>query len=147
MRRLIPLLLCLLLPAAGMAAEKFYKWQDADGAWHYTTTPPPADRVAQEVQVDGREPAVPATAAPEAAAPATPAATDPNARSDEQINEARRASCEQARRNVQMLQNATTARMDLDRDGTPETLNAEQINAQLARARQQVQEFCNAGGG
>jgi hypothetical protein len=146
MRRLIPLLLCLVLPVAAGAAEKFYKWQDADGAWHYTTTPPPADRVAQEVKVDGREPPAPAATAAAPAAPAAPAAADPNARTDAQINEARRASCEQARRNVQMLQNATTARMDLDRDGTPETLDANQINAQLARARQQVQEFCTGGG-
>ncbi len=146
MRRLIPVLLCLVLPAAVIAGEKFYKWQDADGAWRYTTTPPPADRAAEVVEVDAREPPVPATAAPAAAAPASTAPTDPNARTDAEIKAARRASCEQARRNVQTLQNATTARMDLDRDGTPETLSAEQISAQLARARQQVQEYCSDSG-
>lgn len=146
MRRLIPLLLCLVLPAAAVAAEKFYKWQDADGAWHYTTTPPPADRAAQEVQVDGRTPAAaaPAAAAP-AAEPADPRYDGPKM-SDEEVEKARRESCAQAQRNVQTLQNSTVVRMDLDGDGTPEEIGTEQIAAQLARARQQVQQFCNQGG-
>lgn len=147
MRRLFVLLL-LTLPAGTAVAEKYYKWQDADGAWHYTTTPPPADRAASEVRVERREPeAPPAAAAPATPAPAAAAARDGGPKLTEaQAAQARRASCEQARRNVQTMQNSTVVRMDLDGDGTPETLDDAQLQAQLARARQQVQQFCDPGG-
>ena len=31
----------LLALAGTAAAEQYYKWKDAEGTWHYTTTPPP----------------------------------------------------------------------------------------------------------
>ena len=35
--------IALALAACGaQGAEKYYKWKDEGGAWHYTRTPPPA---------------------------------------------------------------------------------------------------------
>jgi len=140
---LLGLLACgLSLPA--LAADKVYKWKDANGIVHFTDQPPPKGTEFDSVQVKGApataptnaekgDQADPGKAADEAAAAATAAAT-PN-----------KQQCDEAKTQVGQLSGpgdvATT-----DKDGKAVRLNKEDRANELAVARAKVQTYCSKDG-
>lgn len=136
--RLLPLLIVvsLALPAAAAAAEKLYKWTDAEGITHYSDTPPPEDSnfKAREIRVDPAPP-------PVAAAPHAAAASGQEAGATPTANE----NCTRVRSNVETLERSEVVRMDLDGDGTSDTLTDAQREQQLEIARRQVEVYCTPG--
>ncbi len=50
--RYIVIFLLLTLASSTLFAEKFYRWQDADGNWHYTDTIPPEQIKKEHSQLD-----------------------------------------------------------------------------------------------
>jgi len=140
---LLGLLACgLSLPA--LAADKVYKWKDANGIVHFTDQPPPKGTEFDSVQVkttataagasaeNGDQPD-PGKAADEAAAAATAAAT-PN-----------KKQCDEAKAQVGQLAGpgdvATTGS-----DGKAVRLNKEDRANELAVARAKVQTYCAKDG-
>jgi hypothetical protein len=140
---LLGLLACALsLPA--LAADKVYKWKDANGIVHFTDQPPPKGTEFDNVQVKGSvttelsgaekgNPADPGKAADEAAAAAAAAAT-PN-----------KQQCDEAKTQVSQLSGpgdvATT-----DKDGKTVRLNKESRANELAIAKAKVQTYCGKDG-
>lgn len=147
--RLTPFLATAVLASAAafacgsVAAEQIYKWKDADGVVHYTDTPPPkgteVDKVAVKAGPVPPAPAAEQTPAPGAATAATPATS---AQAATQVAALRATACDNARKRQQQLASLPSVSMDLDKDGTPEQLNAEQHAAQLDRANQAVANYC-----
>jgi hypothetical protein len=150
--RLTPFIATAVLATAAafacgsVAAEQIYKWKDADGVVHYTDTPPPKGTEVDKVSVkEGPAPPAPVaeqTPASGAATGATPAAT--SAQSATQVAALRATACDNARKRQQQLASLPSVSMDLDKDGTPEQLNAEQHAAQLDRANQAVANYCGS---
>ena len=123
MRALVFLLCCL--SSLALSAAEIYKWTDEKGRTHYSDRPPPAD-----VKTERRE----LSAEPQRSEPET-SAEDANA-----AEAARR--CEAARTSLQQLRANTNVAMDLDGDGTPETLDAVQREEQILTLQRRVEQLC-----
>lgn len=119
-------LISVLLAGIASAAE-IYKWTDAKGRTHYSDRPPPADVTAERRDLPR-----------EAERPAEPAAEV-----DAAAAEAARL-CTQARDNLRLLQENTNVAMDLDGDGTPETLDEDTRLIQIRLAERAVEQRCRA---
>ncbi|MFN7552889.1 MAG: DUF4124 domain-containing protein [Pseudomonadota bacterium] len=126
--------LALLVMAGSAWPQQFYKWKDADGVTHYTTTPPPEGTRSDRVAVNPEPP-------PVAAAAAEPG-SDVDAGMDAAAVMQRGAACDKARANLATLQNNPFVSIDKDGDGTGEMLTVEEHEAQLAIAREQVRTLC-----
>jgi hypothetical protein len=131
---------------SAQAAEKFYKWKDETGAWHYTRTPPPAGAESSNVQVHG---APPSTGASETAAPApsaSPAAggspTTGTGTLSVAANADRKAQCDKARAYAATLNDNQFVAVDSDGDGQPELMSDEQKRKELERAQLAVKLAC-----
>jgi cell division septation protein DedD len=138
MRTLILLAGLSLAATTGLAAEHYFKWQDANGVWHYTQQPPPEGVASERINVaTGRaEPApapAPANASPEAAATAA---------NNAEVEKRRREACQAARANVATIEANPTVTM-LNADGTQRTLSPEETQRQLELARAQVTLYCS----
>jgi hypothetical protein len=120
--RLLLIPLCTVLCFAAHAAE-IYKWTDAKGRTHYSDRPPPAQVESERRSIAG-EPERPAE---------TPA---------EVANKEAAARCEAARRSLQQLRENTNVAMDLDGDGTPETLDATAREEQILAMQRNVEQLC-----
>lgn len=131
--RVLLLLLVLGMPGlAGAApAQPVYKWTDQDGVMHYSDQPPPESAKAE--RVDLRVGSARAVPDPQVEEPAP----DDALRSPQSVK-----ACEAARRNITVLEGNTRVQMDLDGDGTPEELTAEQRERELERARGLVVLLC-----
>lgn len=144
--RLLPLLIAvsLALPAAA-AADTLYKWTDAEGITHYSDSPPPqgSDVEAREIRVDPAPP--PIAAAPDAAAPDAAPGTAPESEPGAEPVPTASENCTRVRANVETLERSEVVRMDLDGDGTTETLTDEQREQQLEIAQRQVEVYCTPG--
>lgn len=150
MRKFVLLAVTALAFTGAAQAEQYYKWRDANGALHYTQTPPPKGAQADTVAVSSRVPepvapaATPQTAlgtAPAAGA-AAPGQVSPEAQ--QQVAALRKQACENAKARAQQLANLPVVAMDINRDGKPVELNAQQHAAELDRARQAVATYCGA---
>ena len=117
-------LIATVLAGAASAAE-IYKWTDEKGRTHYSDRPPPAN-----IEVERRDLPQEANSAPEVAQ----APTQPDAAQ----------LCAQARLNLRSLQENTNVAMDLDGDGTPETLDEDARQAQVRIAARTVEQRCAA---
>ncbi len=151
MRKFVLLAATALAFTGAAQAEQYYKWRDANGALHYTQTPPPKGAQADTVAVSSRVPEPAAPAAPEtAAAPGTapaggaaaPGQVSPEAQ--QQVAALRKQACENAKARAQQLANLPVVAMDINRDGKPVELNAQQHAAELDRANQAVATYCGA---
>ncbi len=144
MVRALAILVLTLCMAVAAQATRFYKWVDEDGVVHYSDTRPDHERYEQldvreppsledELEAAGIDPSEedPALAKTEAAAAAERAA-----------QEARRTSCTNARTTLSELTSNENVAMDLDGDGSLETLNEIQRQAQIQVYRSQVAQFC-----
>jgi hypothetical protein len=140
MRVAVLFAIAVLVCAGDANAQKFYKWKDADGVTHYTTTPPPDGQQADRLAVD----AAPASPLVDDK-PAEGQPRDPNvpteARSGNAV-ERRSAACTTARANLGTLETNPFVTMDKDGDGKQELLTVDEQNAQIARAREQVRILC-----
>jgi hypothetical protein len=142
----VALALGLALVAGPVAAAQVYKWKDANGVVHYADTPPPKGTESSQVAVKPDPiPPADATATPATAtAPATAgAAGAPSPEAQAQVAVLRKQACENARARAQQLASLPSVAMDLNKDGTPEQLNAEQHAAELTRANQAVANYCD----
>lgn len=146
-RAIVVSALMLLLAFAAQAGEKFYKWKDESGAWHYTRTPPPAGAPAENVEVKSAVPATgaatPAASTNPAAAPATadagaaaPGDVSVDSRAD------RTAQCEKARRYAETLANNTYIARDADGDGEAEIMSDTEKARETERAQMAVKLAC-----
>ena len=140
MRIAVLFAIAALVCAGDANAQKFFKWKDADGVTHYTTTPPPDGQQADRLAVD------PAPARPLADdAPAEGEARDPGVPAEARSStamEQRNAACITARSNLGTLESNPFVTMDKDGDGKQELLTVDEQNAQIARAREQVRTLC-----
>jgi hypothetical protein len=145
----VPALLLLSLASAAQAAEKFYKWKDESGAWHYTRTPPPAGAQAENVEVKSAQPAtgsaMPAASSDQAGEPAggtadAGAATTGDVSVDSRAD--RTAQCEKARQYAATLANNTYVARDTNGDGEPELMSDAEKQRETERAQMAVKLAC-----
>lgn len=134
----------LLLVASGAMAEQFFKWKDAEGVWHYTNTPPPAGTDHTAVNVTGGTPsAAPVVSQPQvAAAPGAPGTEGKPPAEPTDLRGKRELACQKAKAQVAALETNAIVRMDMDGDGTPETLSDAQHASELERMRALSQVYC-----
>ena len=143
MRTLLVLVLACLVAAPAYAGKKFYKWQDEQGAWHYTEKQP-KDQAAAPVNVSDKGPDISADE------PADGAATTAKV-PDEYANDAaaqrivagRQAACERAQQAVAVYEENAEVTLDLDKDGKEEVLTTQQHLEQMTKAREQAASYCN----
>ncbi len=93
-------LFATMLLVAPVHAEKFYKWQDEQGTWHYSKTPP-KETEAQALNVRAQG------ATPTEAELAAKAEADKNAATKAMTDGSESAHCKRARENLQILLNNT----------------------------------------
>jgi hypothetical protein len=135
MRALILLAGLSLAATASLASEHYFKWQDANGVWHYSQQPPPDGVESERINVStGRAEAAPQ---PADTTMADAGATAPNP----EVEKRRREACQAARANVATIEANPTVTM-LNPDGTQRTLTPEETQRQLETARAQVTLYC-----
>jgi len=140
----------LLVAGAAQAGEKFYKWKDESGAWHYTQTPPPAGAKSENVEVTGGAgPSSGAAAAPasgDVAATPTPAAADSAGAGTGNLSVAQnadsKAQCEKARAYATQLNDNPYIASDANKDGEPELMSDAQRQREIDRAQMAVKLSC-----
>jgi len=139
----IALVAAALLAVSGAAtADQFYKWKDAEGTWHYTTTPPPDGSQAAALNVDPNARASQPQGAAPADAPADAAAAE--AVPADAVAK-RRQACDKARAHLQTLSENPFVEMDRDGDGKPEMLSEAQQAEEIQRTKSLVEGFCDKG--
>lgn len=152
MSRAILVIAVLAAAVAGSAsAEQFYKWKDANGVTHYTSTPPPKGVESRRVAVSGSsrsriDQSLDATGA----APATPAgaanADDRLAQGDERtaaaIQQRRDTACDTAKQRYEILANNAAVEWDRDGDGVAEPLDVREHAAEMEKAQQSIGFYC-----
>lgn len=140
--------IALALAACGaQGAEKYYKWKDEGGAWHYTRTPPPAGAQSENVEVHGAPPSSGAATPVATTASASPAAggtaTNTVASGASMPSDAtRKAQCEQARALQATLNDNQFVAVDRDNDGNPELLSEEEKRREAERVALAVKLAC-----
>ena len=143
--------LAILLATATDAAQ-VYKWVDKDGKVQYTDTPPPASATKSEAKKIDTAPAVAAKAnAPAKSLPDR--AKDFDKRKADDAEKAKKSEAEQqtAAANAANCRDATAAVKDLETGrpisrrtdaGGREILDDEGRQAEMAKARKAVADFC-----
>jgi|KBSSwiStaDraftv2_1062776.scaffolds.fasta_scaffold549301_2 hypothetical protein len=142
------ILLTLACTAAGAAAadkQQVYKWTDASGVVHFTDTPPPKDtpnvqsvRIVGNVQSASEQTAPAADAKPPAAAgnaAAKPAGAAPD------TADARAKECEQAKRNLALLQSNYSV-SELGADGKVKPIDDKDRASRIAGVQDRITQFC-----
>jgi hypothetical protein len=120
--------------AAGQAT--YYRWKDANGATHYSDTPPPSGK-AQGVTVHQRQPQAPAPAP-------TPATAGSHAALGAAETAAMARNCANARQNLGVLDGKAML-VDSTDPQNSRRLSAEQVADARKRAQQDVDTFCGKG--
>ncbi|HVJ61638.1 MAG TPA: DUF4124 domain-containing protein [Tahibacter sp.] len=134
------LMLGLLVAAAGAAdaADKVYKWKDANGITHFSDAPPPKGQQFDNVKIVGQ--AAPITSTATEQKPADAAATTA-APGEPQTEEQRRAQrCTEAKQREGLL--AGQQQLVTQREGKAVPLVGADREAELAVARTVVQQYC-----
>jgi len=145
--KLIWLSLLLAVPLAPAAVRAaIFQWTDAQGQVHYSQEPPPGTKARQ---IKGARPAPPPAQPPAAGeggqagagkAPAgKPAGKKPPVDPQRQAQRAR--NCRLARRNLQAFQAPGRRRYRMP-DGSMHYLTAEQLQARIREARDQIRRNC-----
>ena len=144
MKRLALALVVLAL--APLASAQLYKWVDKDGKVHYSDQPPPAQASKQINVAPG-----PATPAPSALE--KDKALDKNrseardaakkAGDAERIAKQKQEECDRARSFLKGLENGGRF-VTFDAKGERVFMEQEQIDAETAKARKNVEEACKA---
>ena len=132
----IHLAVCVLAALAvstPASAEKYYKWQDESGAWHYGTKPP-KDQQAEALTVRSKAPT-------ESDAEVAERARKDKARNGVPVATAEQ--CAKLRENLNILDTSVSVRYDRNGDGEPEQLSLEEQRSEAERTRKQVEKFCD----
>jgi len=136
----------LLLPAQGLA--KTYKWVDEDGVTHYTSTPPPTGDF--KTIKPPAKPAVDPVKAQGELQKRLEAFDKRRKEEDKTKAEAskqaadiadKKKKCEQARKNLDVLENKVRIRYT-EKDGSLRFLSAEEIETNKQRARDAIKSYC-----
>jgi hypothetical protein len=152
MSRAILVIAVLAAAVAGSAsAEQFYKWKDAQGVTHYTSTPPPKGVEASRLAVSGgsRSRIDQSLAAPDASASGDPAAPAGGAQvaqgqgsTADALEKRRETACETARQRYDVLANNAMVEWDRDGDGVSEPLDVKEHAAEMEKAQQSIGFYC-----
>ncbi|HQW80313.1 MAG TPA: DUF4124 domain-containing protein [Pseudomonadota bacterium] len=126
-------LIVTLLSAFPANAEKYYKWQDESGAWHYSSKPP-KEQQAEALTVRAKAPSqsddeIAAQARKDKARNGVPVATA--------------EQCEKLRANLKVLDSAISVRIDRDGSGESKEMTMEEQRAEAERTRDQIERFCD----
>lgn len=141
MRKLYLYLAILCVNISFAQAEQFYKWKDVDGAWHYTTTPPPKGVEGQEVKLKAL--GADSDAADVMAENKAPSPEESAAKAAAELAVRRQEACERANKNVVTIKTSATVAVDKDGDGfADKELTSDEMEAQLKRAEAQVTLYC-----
>lgn len=116
-------LLMMLCGGTAMAADQVYKWTDADGTTHFSSSPPEGAE-AQEVKL-----------------PKAPPPPPPPAEPDDGPAAQRAAACEMAKQNLDTLRNNATVETQQE-DGSRRTLSMEEREVMRAAEEKRVEMFC-----
>ncbi len=148
MNRLLLLLACLGLAASALAAsQNVYEWTDATGVKHYSDAPPPHGT--KNVKIVNVHTNTPPTEQP---APGANGDGNDNSGSNPSSSpktpkmspEERASACQTARNNLTLLQsNPAQGLHTTGKDGKAQQISASQIQAQIAKANQQIRFFCD----
>ncbi|HEX7112829.1 MAG TPA: DUF4124 domain-containing protein [Mizugakiibacter sp.] len=141
MRRLLPIVLMLALPAF---AGQVYKWTDAKGTVHYSDSPPPQGARYSRVRVAGAAAQTPEQPAPGQTPPggapgAAPAAASSTRVADTAVNRAK--LCADLRKNIALLEGDQPLAVDAD-GNKQQNLDAARRSQELATERDQYQRYC-----
>lgn len=128
-------MIALMLCAPIALADKYYKWQDENGTWHYSKVPP-KDASAQLLNVRSHG------ATPTEEELAAKAAAEREAKSKALTDGSDSANCKRARENLAILLNNTQVQKDKDGDGKEEILTEDEQLAEVSATRKQVEKFC-----
>jgi len=147
MNRLLLLLAFSCLAASALAAsQKVYEWTDAGGIKHYSDAPPPHGT--KNVKVVKVHTSTPPTEQPPPAANGNggdnpgkgPA---PSQQSPRMSSEERASACQTARNNLKLLRsNPPQGLHTTAKNGKAQQISASEIQAQIAKAAQQIRYFC-----
>lgn len=138
MRILFFLMVACFLSHAAQSSETYYKWQDAQGTWHYTTTPPPADARGVPVSIQPGE----ASATPAAEQPAPQGKTATPAEQAAAAEKRRVEYCATARKNAETLEKNSVVTTDASGSGNEKPLTPEQHAREMEKARAMVTLYC-----
>lgn len=125
----------LMLCAPIALADKYYKWQDENGTWHYSKQAP-KDANAEPLKVRSRG------ATPTDEELAAQAAAEREAKTKALTDGSDSANCKRARENLNILLNNTQVQKDKDGDGKEEILTEDEQLAEVSATRKQVEKFC-----
>ena len=131
----VSLFATMMLVVAPVQAEKYYKWQDENGTWHYSNKPP-KDVEAKALDVRARG------ATPTEAELAAKAEAEKQAAAKALTDGSDSANCKQARANLAILLNNTQVQKDKDGDGEEEVLSPDEQLAEVSATRRQVEKYC-----
>ena len=136
----------LILALAPFASAQLYKWVDKDGKVHYSDQPPPA-QASKQINV------APGPAAPAPSALARDKALDKDrseakdaakkAEDKEKIARQKQEECDRARSYLKGLENGGRF-VTFDAKGERVFMEQDQIDAEMAKARRNVEEACKA---
>jgi hypothetical protein len=145
-------LVCLFMLISSSAyADSIYKWVDEDGNTHYGDVPPPSVHT-EELRVDvvpgnpGKalprlETSDPESSTTESSTTSSnsPDGAEPDPEmTDDQAN----AICEEAHREIKVLNNSKHRSRVRNSDGTSSHLSGEKRKAYREQANQDIKEFC-----
>ena len=137
MRRLLPIVLMLALPAF---AGQVYKWTDAKGTVHYSDSPPPQGAHFSRVRVAGAGAETPEQPAAGQTQPGTAPAAASSARvADTPDNRAK--LCADLRKNIALLESDQPLAVDAS-GNKQQNLDAARRSQELATERDQYQRYC-----
>ncbi|HEB98054.1 MAG TPA: DUF4124 domain-containing protein [Thiotrichales bacterium] len=149
MRRL-PLLAAAILVLATTAQAGIYKWVDENGQVHYGERPPPGSDYSS---VAPPPPPATDTGTGQERIEKTREFLETSRKAREKAKqdaekaraeaERRRKNCEAARRNLEILTYTTGRRRIYGPDGTPRKMTEDERELRMARARQQIDKYCD----
>jgi hypothetical protein len=147
-RTLLSLLVlgAICVSAALAAPQKIYKWTDANGQVHYTSTPPPTTVKAQELK-HARAGTPAPVGASGTAANAQTTATDA---SKPEMSAEQKAQltgyCQSVRSRIDALANAKGTVAERNPDGSQTPLDPTMIAQKISEARANEDKYCTANG-
>ena len=142
MNRAVILFTLACTAAGAFAADKqqVYKWTDANGVLHFSDAPPPSDtKNVQSLRLVGgtssETPAADANAAPadDKSKPAAPVAAD--------SADTRAKDCEQAKRNLALLQSNYSV-SELGPDGKVKPIDDKERAGRIAGVNERIAQLC-----
>jgi hypothetical protein len=136
----------LALALAPLAMAQLYKWVDKDGKVHYSDQPPPATATKQINVAPG--PSTPAPSALEKDKTLEKTRTESReaakkAEDTEKVAKQRQEECDKARSYLKGLENGGRF-VTFDAKGDRVFMEQDQIDAETAKARKNVEEACKA---